>query len=106
MNGGEMCWIETAESLGGRKLAARWLRLGELSDRFRRAHSVEGARHQLRSTCAIDVVSGLRFEKFCVSEDDSKLIVQAVEEHPQVGVHSRTMSWTARLRPACECTVR
>jgi hypothetical protein len=34
---------------------------------------------------ALALVCCLRFEQFDVGEDDTQLIVQAVEEHPQVG---------------------
>ena len=95
-----MCCIETRTRGVERKLAARESRLGELSDGFRRSHRVERARHQLSGTCAVHVIRGLRLEQFGMSQDDSQLVVEAVEEQPQVAIDSWTIGGAARLRAA------
>jgi hypothetical protein len=82
------------------ELTARETRLGDLPDRFRRSHRIEGARDELRRACPIGVVGGFRLEQFGMREDDPELIIQAVEEQPQVRIDSRTTSRAARLRPA------
>jgi hypothetical protein len=71
---------ECAES--GRKnagfteeLTARETRFGELPDRFRRAHRIKGARHQLRRARAVDIVNRLGFQQLGVRQNDSELVV-------------------------------
>ena len=41
-----------------------------------------------------------------MGKDDPELIVQAVKEQPEVGVDCRTITRTARVRPARVCTGR
>ena len=85
---------------------ARETRLGQLPDRFRSAHGIERACDKLCRPCLIHVVRGLRFEQFGMGKDDPELIVQAVKEQPEVGVDCRTITRTARVRPARVCTGR
>ena len=82
------------------ELTARETGLGELSDRLRGSHRIERARNELSRARPIHIVSGLRLEQLGVREDDAELIVQTMEEQPQVRVFSRTISEAARMRPA------
>lgn len=49
-----------------------------------RSHRFEDAAHDLGSPRTIDVVGSLGLEELGVGEDDAELIVQAMEEKPQV----------------------
>ena len=46
------------------------------------------------------VVGGFCLEQLGVREDDPELIVQPMEEQPQVRIDGRTISRAARIRPA------
>ena len=48
------------------------------------AHGVERARHELGGARAVRGVGRFRFEQLGVRQDDAELIVQPVEEHPQI----------------------
>ena len=91
---------------GALELTARETRLGELPDRLRGSHRVERARNELSRPRPIHIVSRLRLEQLSVRKDDSELIVQTMEEQPQVRIDSRTLAEAARLRPARVRTVR
>src|SRR5215210_2421198 len=58
-------------------------------------HGVEDAEHHLPSAGATGFVCGLRLDQLGVREDDSELIVQAMEQQTEILVHetsSRTRS--------------
>lgn len=86
------------------ELAARESRLGELTNRFCGAHRVQRAGHQLCRACAVALVHSLRLEQLSVSEDYAELVIQSMEEKPQVRVDGRTIGGAARLRPARHST--
>ena len=88
------------------ELTAPETRLGELPDRFCSSHRIERARNELCRARPIHIVSGFGLEQLSVREDDSELIVQPMEEQPQVRVDSRTMGEAARIRPARVSTGR
>jgi len=52
------------------------------------------------------VVDGFGLKQLGVGEDDAELIVQPMKEQPQVPINGRTISMTARVRPACVCSRR
>lgn len=64
------------------------------ADFSRRRHRVEHACHDLRRTRPRAVVGKLCFEEFGVGKNDPELIVQAMEQEPEVGrfVHRRPRS--------------
>jgi len=95
-----MCCIETRTASIVKELAARESWFGQLSNRFRRAHGVERARHQLRGSRPVQVISRLCLEQLGVGQDDAELVVEAMEEQPQVAIDSWTIGGTARLRAA------
>ena len=82
------------------ELTARETRLSDLPDRFRSAHRIESARDELRRACPIGIVGRLCLEQLGVGKDDPELIIQAVEEQPQVRIGGRTFGRAARIRPA------
>ena len=64
------------------ELRAREIPLSRLADRFRGAHRIERARHELSRTRSIQVVGGFRLEQLGVRKDDPELVVQAMEQQP------------------------
>ena len=55
-----------------------------MADRFGGAQRVEHLRDDFSRTCTADVVRSLQLEELGAGQDDAQLVVQAVEEDPQV----------------------
>ena len=58
---------------------------GETTKLLGGAHGLERAYNYLSRPGAIPVANGLRFEQLRMREDGPELVVQAMEERPQVG---------------------
>ena len=55
-----------------------------LTNRFGRSHRVEDTGDHLTGARAIHIVGGLGFEELCVRQDDSELVIQAMEQDPKL----------------------
>ena len=69
---------------GERRSGLRVAGAGVTANFLRRPHRLERTGHHLRGARAVNVVDRFGFEQLGVREDDPQLIVQAMEQEPQL----------------------
>ena len=74
--------VERGASCPGREQGLQ--QVGLVADLFGGAHGVEHLRDDFSRPSTADVVSGLVLQEFGARQDDTQLVVQAVEEDTQV----------------------